>query len=40
VLLMLVVDPPEFERCPVGRAAYVEFPDVGLIDVLRARLRL
>ena len=26
--------------CPVGRAAYVEFPDVGLIDVIRARLRL
>ena len=23
--------------CPVGRAAYVEFPDVGLIDVMRAR---
>ena len=26
--------------CPVGRAAYVEFPDVGLIDIIRARLRL
>lgn len=26
--------------CPVGRAAYVRFPDVGLIDVIRARLRL
>ncbi|GAB5373887.1 MAG: hypothetical protein AcusKO_03490 [Acuticoccus sp.] len=26
--------------CPVGRAAFVEFPGVGLIDVLRARLRL
>ncbi len=26
--------------CPVGRAAYVEFPDVGLLDVIRARLRL
>jgi biotin carboxyl carrier protein len=28
------------EDCPVGRAAYVDFPDVGLIDVIRARLRL
>ncbi|HSA80216.1 MAG TPA: HlyD family efflux transporter periplasmic adaptor subunit [Geminicoccaceae bacterium] len=30
----------EFEDCPVGRSAYVDFPDVGLIDVIRARLRL
>lgn len=28
------------DECPVGRAAYVGFPDVGLIDVIRARLRL
>jgi multidrug resistance efflux pump len=40
VLLKLSADAAAFERCPVGRAAYVEFPDVGLIDVLRARLRL
>jgi multidrug resistance efflux pump len=40
VLLTLDADPTEFDRCPVGRAAYVEFPAVGLIDVLRARLRL
>ena len=40
VLLRLEAEPSEFDRCPVGRAAYVEFPDVGLIDVLRARLRL
>ncbi|WP_172291985.1 HlyD family efflux transporter periplasmic adaptor subunit [Pseudoruegeria sp. HB172150] len=26
--------------CPLGNAAYVEFPDVGLFDVIRARLRL
>ena len=26
--------------CLVGRAAYVGFPEVGLIDVIRARLRL
>jgi multidrug resistance efflux pump len=30
----------QFEACPVGRAAYVDFPDVGLIDVIKARLRL
>ena len=29
-----------FEVCPVGRAAYVDFPDIGLIEVIRARLRL
>jgi len=29
-----------FEDCPVGRATYVDFPDVGLIDVIGARLRL
>ncbi len=40
ILLRLDANPSEFERCPVGRAAYVEFPEVGLIDILRARLRL
>ncbi len=29
-----------FEVCPVGRAAYVDFPNTGLIEVIRARLRL
>lgn len=28
------------DLCPLGRAAYVRFPDVGLLDVIRARLRL
>ncbi|MEM6461523.1 MAG: HlyD family efflux transporter periplasmic adaptor subunit [Pseudomonadota bacterium] len=27
-------------ECPVGRAAYVGFPDVGFLDVISARLRL
>jgi HlyD family secretion protein len=40
VLLKLDADPLEFEQCPVGRAAYVDFPGIGLLDVLRARLRL
>jgi multidrug resistance efflux pump len=39
-LLELDADPAEFEHCPVGRAAYLDFPDVGLLDVLRARVRL
>jgi hypothetical protein len=40
VLLEFPSKPQEFEECPVGRAAYVDFPDVGLIDIIRARLRL
>jgi multidrug resistance efflux pump len=28
------------EGCAVGRAAFVDFPDVGMIDVVRSRLRL
>jgi multidrug resistance efflux pump len=40
VLLEFSHDLDGFEHCPVGRAAYVDFPDVGLIDVIRARLRL
>lgn len=39
-ILTLDADASNFDRCPVGRAAYVRFPDVGLLDVLRARLRL
>jgi multidrug resistance efflux pump len=40
VLLKLPHDPEEFQSCPVGRAAYVDFPGIGLIDVIQARLRL
>lgn len=39
-LLELPHDGRGFEECPVGRAAHVDFPDIGLIDVIRARLRL
>ncbi len=39
-LLLLEMDERDRERCPVGHAAYVDFPDVGLIDVIRARLRI
>ena len=39
-LLTLDADAAELAKCPIGQSAYVRFPDVGLIDVLRARLRL
>jgi multidrug resistance efflux pump len=29
-----------FDSCPVGRAAFVDFPNLGLLDVILARLRL
>lgn len=40
VLLDISHEAETFNSCPVGRAAYVNFPDIGLIDVVRARLRL
>jgi multidrug resistance efflux pump len=40
VLLELAHAPQNLQDCPVGRAAYVDFPQIGLIDVIRARLRL
>lgn len=39
VLIQLEPSPADIDKCPVGQAAYVDFPGVGLIDVLRARLR-
>lgn len=40
--VILQLDATEFPdgECPVGRAAYATFPEIGLIDVIRARLRL
>jgi len=40
VLVKLEPTPADIEACPVGQAAYVDFPQVGLIAILRARLRL
>jgi multidrug efflux pump subunit AcrA (membrane-fusion protein) len=40
VLLEFSHERKNFSDCPVGRAAYVDFPDIGLIDIVRARLRL
>ena len=40
VLIKLDPSPVDIENCPISRAAYVDFPGIGLIDVVRARLRL
>jgi multidrug resistance efflux pump len=40
VLITLNPSPSDIEACPMGQAAYVEFPGVGVLQVLRARLRL
>ena len=40
VLLSLELPAGESQECPIGRPAFVEFPGVGIIDVVRARLRL
>jgi multidrug resistance efflux pump len=40
VLLEFSHERADFKSCPVGRAAYVNFPKIGLIDIIRARLRL
>ena len=40
VLLDFSHEAATFSSCPVGRAAYVNFPEIGLIDVVRARMRL
>jgi multidrug resistance efflux pump len=39
-LVGLSADAADVATCPIGHAAYVDFPGVGLIDVIRARLRL
>jgi multidrug resistance efflux pump len=39
-LVSLEPSPADVEACPIGEAAHVDFPEVGLIDILRARLRL
>jgi multidrug resistance efflux pump len=40
VLLKLAAGMAEFPTCPVGRAAYVHFPEAGVLAVLLARLGL
>jgi hypothetical protein len=39
-LIKLDSSPADIEACPIGHVAYVDFPGVGLLDIMRARLRL
>jgi hypothetical protein len=38
-LVTLTPVPDDAQTCPVGRAAFVDFPDVSVLDIARARLR-
>jgi biotin carboxyl carrier protein len=40
VILRLEHTPEDVEECPIGVAAWVDFPEIDFIDELRARLRL
>ena len=40
VLLELDATGSDFDGCPVGRSAFVDFPGVGVLDIIRARLRI
>lgn len=40
VLVELTPTPQDIAACPMAHAAYVDFPEVGLLDILRVRLRL
>jgi multidrug resistance efflux pump len=39
VLVTLEPTAEDAQACPVGRAAFVDFPDVSVLDIARARLR-
>jgi hypothetical protein len=39
VLIKLDPLPADIDACPIGHAAYVDFPGIGVLDMLRARLR-
>jgi multidrug resistance efflux pump len=39
-ILQLQPEPADIEACPIGHAAYIDFPGVGLIDIILSRLRL
>lgn len=40
VLVQITPSREDWEECPIGAAAYVDFPGIGLLDIMRARLRL
>ena len=39
VLVQFEPSAADIWECPIGAAAYVDFPDIGILDILRARLR-
>lgn len=39
-LVKLEATPQDVKACAIGHTAYVDFPEVGVLDLLRARLRL
>jgi multidrug resistance efflux pump len=39
-LVTLEPSADDVKECPIGRAAYVDFPDIGIFDLVLARLRL
>jgi multidrug resistance efflux pump len=39
-IIELTPDETDIAECPIGRGAFVDFPGVGVIDVIVARLRL
>jgi len=39
VLVRLSPSPDDIKACPIGQAAFVDFPDVTVVDMVRARLR-
>ncbi|MEX2167183.1 MAG: hypothetical protein WD852_09210 [Methyloceanibacter sp.] len=40
VLVKLFPSDADINACPIGTAAYVDFPGLGLLDIVKARLRL
>jgi multidrug resistance efflux pump len=40
VLVQFEPSAADIWECPIGAAAYVDFPDLGILDILRTRLRL
>ena len=40
VLLRLEPTPEDIATCPIGLSAFVDFPEIDVTDMLRARLRL
>ena len=40
VIVRVAPTPQDVENCAIGAAAWVDFPQINAIDLLRARLRL